>query len=391
MAVPQIVIDRAGLKLPTYDELHLYFRSVYQDVYGGDIVITPDSQDGQLLAIMSLAVHDAYSAAAAVYNSFSPSTAQGVGLSRVVKINGIERHVPTYSTADLRIVGQPGTIIRGGIVSDVQEQRWLLPDIVTIPDSGELVVSATAEDIGEVRASPLEINNIVTPERGWQSVSNKDFAYPGAPVETDTHLRKRQAVSAAIPSITSIEGMVGAVAAVPGVTRAAWYENDYDVRDSIGLPPHSIAFVVEGGTALDVAQALFSKKTPGARFIGDTMIEIIDEFGIAQRVFFYRPIMVPITYHFELRRLPGYVVDVENKIRAAMIDWTNAVGIGKRVMHGRAYVPANLNGDPTSDTYEILSIGLARGGQATAPQDILIGIREVAYTQEDYITFRIVG
>lgn len=137
MAVPQIIIDRAGLRLPTYDELHLYFRGVYQDVYGTDIVITPDSQDGQLLAIMSLAVHDAYSAAAAVYNSFSPSTAQGVGLARVVKINGITKHVATYSTADLRIVGQPGTIIRGGIVSDVQEQRWLLPDIVTIPENGE--------------------------------------------------------------------------------------------------------------------------------------------------------------------------------------------------------------------------------------------------------------
>jgi hypothetical protein len=134
---------------------------------------------------------------------------------------------------------------------------------------------------------------------------------------------------------------------------------------------------------------MFSKKTPGARFFGDTLVEVVDEFGIAHNIFFYRPFFIPITYHLEIRRLAGYGVDTENKIRAALIDWTNSIGIGKNVMHGRSYVPANLNGSLDSDTFEVLSIGLARNGQATAPRDISIGLREVAYTEAQYVTFRV--
>ena len=93
MAIPVPIIDGNGITMPTYDVVHEYLRSVFREIHGQDIIITPDSQDGQLLAIWGLAIHDVYSIALAAYNSFSPSTAQGVGLSRVVKINGIARRV----------------------------------------------------------------------------------------------------------------------------------------------------------------------------------------------------------------------------------------------------------------------------------------------------------
>lgn len=58
-------------------------------------------------------MHDTYALCGDVYNAFSPSTAQGAGLSSVVKINGIRRKTASYSTVDLRIVGQVGTIVTG--------------------------------------------------------------------------------------------------------------------------------------------------------------------------------------------------------------------------------------------------------------------------------------
>ena len=118
---------------------------------------------------------------------------------------------------------------------------------MVIGRSGEVTVTARAEDIGEIRAAAGDIRNIVTPTRGWQSVNNPTAAIPGAPVETDAELRRRQAVSTALPSLTVFDGTVGAVAQVAGVLRFRGYENDTSVTDDNGLPPHSISLVVEGG------------------------------------------------------------------------------------------------------------------------------------------------
>ena len=63
------------------------------DCYGSDAVLTPDSQDGQLLAVFAQAIYDNGQALIAIYNSFSPATAQGAGLSSLVKINGLARDV----------------------------------------------------------------------------------------------------------------------------------------------------------------------------------------------------------------------------------------------------------------------------------------------------------
>ena len=62
---------------------------------------TPDSQEGQLLAMESLAINDCCELAVSVYNAFSPQTGQGVGLSRMVVLNGITRQPGSYSTVDL--------------------------------------------------------------------------------------------------------------------------------------------------------------------------------------------------------------------------------------------------------------------------------------------------
>jgi uncharacterized phage protein gp47/JayE len=108
------------------------------------------------------------------------------------------------------------------------------------------------------------INQIATPARGWQSVTNPADAAEGAPVEKDPVLRQRQTVSTALPSLTVLDGIIGAVANVPGVTRYVAYENDTSAADANGIPSHSISLVVEGGDATAIANAIAAKKTPGS-------------------------------------------------------------------------------------------------------------------------------
>jgi uncharacterized phage protein gp47/JayE len=369
--IPVPVIDADGITMPEYANVHEAVRGLYRDIYGQDIYIEPDSQDGQFLAIFSLVLHDAFSVSEAVYNAFSPSTAQGVGLSRVVKINGIQRQVASFSTVDLRIVGQVGTIISSGVVRDDKERRWLLPFEVVIPVEGEIIVTATASEVGAWTAPPGTITVISTPTRGWQTVSNPSSAVPGAPVESDLALRTRQTVSTSLPSVSVLEGSIGAIANLPSVTRYSAAENDTNIIDDRGIPAHSVAFVVEGGDAAEIARTILKHKTPGTGTHGTTVEVIEDDYGIPHTIKFFRNRVTPIQVVISLKAFAGYTAIVEQKIRETVCAWINALPIGGRgILLTRLYVPANLDNGPMSNTFEITSILIAKDADTPTAADI---------------------
>lgn len=381
--IPVPVIDADGITMPEYATVHEAVRQLYRDIYGQDIYIEPDSQDGQLLAIFSLALHDAYSVAEATYNAFSPSTAQGVGLSRVVKINGIARHVPTLSSVDVRVVGQVGSVISNGVVRDEEERRWLLPPSVVIPVSGEITVTATASEVGAWEAGAGTVSTIATPTRGWQEASNPSPSTPGAPVELDSSLRARQTISTAIPSQTILDGIVGAVAAIPGVTRYTAYENDTDVANDDEMPGHSIAIMVDGGDDAAIAQTILLKKSPGTVTHGSTLVTVNDVFGIPHFVRFTRPTDVPILVAITYRPLPGFTTVIEERVKTRIAAWVNALKIGENVLLTRLYVPANLSDEADSHTYELLELLISRATGTPTLSDVEIAYDEAALVPVD--------
>ena len=290
MAIADLIyVDATGFHYPDYPTVLQYLTDEYKAIYGADTYLAPDSQDGQWLAIQALAIFDTMQVAAAVYSSFSPLTAQADALSRNVKINGIKRRAATFSTADLLIIGTAGTVINNGQAEDTLSQKWNLPASVTIPPGGSITVTATATEIGSVTAGPNTINKIATPTLGWQSVDNATAATVGDPVETDAELRRRQTFSTALPSLTVLDGTIGAVASVPGVTRFRGYENDSDVADANGIPAHSIAIVAEGGDQQAIGDAIAVKKTPGTGTYGTTTVTTYDQYGLPNLIDFFRP------------------------------------------------------------------------------------------------------
>jgi len=379
MATPVCTIDENGIHAPTYQACLDYFKAEYRGIYGQDVYLENDSQDGQLLALFALALHDANSMSVSVYNAFSPSSAQGVGLSRVVKINGLRRNVATSSTVDLRIVGVAGTTISNGAAADDAGNRWLLPVNVTIPPAGEITVTAIAAQPGDMKAAPDTITTIATPTRGWQSVTNPSDAVPGAPVERDAALRRRQAVSTALPSRTVLEGIVGAVASISGVNRYRVYENDTDITDVNGIPSHSIAFVVEGGDAQTIAETIARKKTPGAGTFGSTTVTVIDAYGVAHDVRFSRPVQVDISVAIVLKPLAGYTTGVEESIKQAAADYINAVEIGggeARVVEWGEVIEA-VKSIAGKDAFRLVSLELSSPGGAGTP-DIALAFDEAS-------------
>jgi len=320
------VIDASGIHAPAFSDVLQYVIAKYQGIYGADVYLGSDSQDYQfLVAAIATPINDLNASIIGAYNAFSPATAQNANLSSVVKINGLKRNTPTNSTVDQVVIGAAGTVITNGVTQDANGNKWNLPASVTIPPSGTITVTATCQTAGAVQAGIGTVNQIATPTLGWQSVTNLTAAAAGAPVETDSQLKARQAVSTALPSRTVLEGTVGAVWAVPGVTRVTPYENDTKVADANGIPGNSICLVVEGGDSTAIATAIAAKKTPGTGTFGTTTVSVTDAYGIAHPISFYRPTYDAITCAITLKALAGYTSSIGAAIQNAVAAYVNAL------------------------------------------------------------------
>lgn len=384
------VLSSSGISAPTYAEILDYLQVGYRGIYGEDIYLENDSQDGQFLAIVAAAIRDANSVTIAVYNSFSPVNAQGNSLSSNVKLNGIQRQVPTNSTVPMLVSGTAGVAVINGIVQDAAKNNWALPSTVNIPGGGEITVTATCQTVGAVTAITGGISQIITPQLGWQSAINTGPATPGAPVESDAALRRRQAVSVAQPGQGPLVTVIGAVASVSGVTRYQGYENPTNATDSNSLPPHSLSMVVEGGDSTLIATAIANHKTVGALTNGTTTVIVPTQYGIPESISYYPVIPKRISVAVGLKPINGYTSDIGVEIQQAMVDYINAIPIGSNVLYTRLFNPANLFGTVDGLTYEIITLGVSIYPATPGTADVVIGFDEVAHCELVDVTITII-
>ncbi|EBT7216456.1 baseplate J/gp47 family protein [Salmonella enterica] len=380
-------VTAEGISAPDYQTILDTLTSYFQQIYGSDAYLEPDSKDGQMVALVALAVHDANNTAIAVYNCFSPATGYGAALTSNVKINGIARKGATNSTVDLLLTGTAGTTITNGTVKDTNNVIWRLPASVVIGVDGAVTVTAICSNSGAVAALAGTITTINTPTRGWTSVTNPAAATVGAPAETDAELRIRQGQSVAIPSITPFEGVDGAIANIAGVTRHKLYENDTGKTDGNGLPPHSISAIVDGGDVTEIARTIRGNKGQGVRTWGKTSVTVPDRYGNPHIISFSRPTDVPVYGKITLKVFAGYTSQIGVQIQQAVADYINSLMIGDPVLLSRIYSPANLGvvSGGNARYYDIQELLIGKSPEAVAAANINIAYDESASCKPENI------
>lgn len=366
---PVFSVSENGIQAPSYAEILDYFQSKAREIFGQDVDIDADTQDGQLISIFALALSDVNSQAIAIYNQFNPNTAVGVGLDSAVKTNGLTRHTATNSTVDLVLIGQAGTVITNGVATDDNENRWLLPEQVIIPVSGEITVTATAEEVGAIEASPNTINRIGTPTLGWQAVNNPTQATVGVAVETDAELRERQSRSTELPSVSLWEGIIGSLLNLSGVIRVSGIKNDEDEPSPEGIPGHTIAMIVDGGDIGEIGETIFLKKGEGVGTYGSVQTTYVDTYGFPNVIKFSRPTIVNAYVTLTITPSSSYISSVADEIKQRIADYINSLAIGESVNIARVLSSAVKDcATGVDDRFDVTAIvmGEASGSQAVA-------------------------
>ena len=375
---PVFRVTSDGITAPSYDEILDYFQTQARSIFGSDSNLDADTQDGQLIAIFSAALHDVNSQAIATYNAFGPKTAIGPALDNAVALNGLKRQQATASQVDLRLIGQAGTIITNGAALDTFENRWLLPDEVIIPVSGEITVTATAEEAGAIEAVPGSINRIATPTLGWQSVTNPSAATVGVAVETDTVLRERQARSTALPSISLWEGIISSLLNIPGVVRVSGVKNDTNIPDDNGIPGHTIAMIVDGGQVAEIGETIFLKKAEGTGTYGDVETTYMDSYGFPNKVRFSRPTIVEISATLTISPAADYITTVADEIKTRIAEYINGLAIGESVNAARVLTAAIMQCPGIDDRFPVTALTLGKNSGPQTAASIPIQWNEAA-------------
>lgn len=374
-------ITAAGISTPSYADIYASLQASSQGIYGSDQYISPDSQDGQMLAVFAKAYNDQNNAIVATYQSFSPSYAQGVMLSSLVRINGLKRDVATNSTVVVTVTGTVGTVINAGVVKDTLGNLWNLPATVTIPISGSIQVTATAQQVGAINIPISSANTIFTPQLGWTSVNNPSNAsVPGAPIETDFALRIRQQQSVQLPASSPLGAIYAAIGQLPGVTRWTVYENNGATTDTNGVPSHSIDVIALGGDLTQIAQTIQQTKSEGTGTYGSTHETVNDATsGLPITINFDVLALTPIYVSVTVKALPGYVSTTNTAIQNAVAAFLNGLPIGEEVYYSQLYSPAGLDATGLGLTYYITALTVGTAPSPVGTANIPIAFNATAY------------
>lgn len=389
-------IDDDGLHTNSYQDILDYFVEGAKSIFGQDIYLGNDSQDYQMLSILSRAIYDEEQCAQVNYQSRSPlTTTNADALDGLVTLNGLARKGASYSTVSLVLTGTPYTQITNGVVQSDGGNRFDLPANVTLGASGTITVVATAEEIGAIEALANTITTIITPTYGWLTVNNPSPANVGQPVETTQELIQRQQASVALPSQTPKGGIEAGIYAVEGVTDFVVYENDtssaesYNTERHTGGPANSITCVVEGGDDTKIAEQIDLRKTPGCYTEGDVEISIYDVFGSANRIRFYRPSYVDVYCELQLTALSGYSSVVADEIKQAIVNYLDKLTIGTNLYISQIWEAALSVSPDIRPYFAIDSVTIGTADDSLSSDNIIADFDEKLQTAIENITITV--
>lgn len=319
-------------------------QSKARAIFGQEMDLSSDTMDGQHIGLFAEAIADLDELAEMVWMSFDPDLSSNNSLSRLVKLNGIERSLGAYSVATLTLTGTPLTLIpAGSVIGNVSGTVLVYTSAdARLDDTGVAMVTASPDSIGVINAVTNSLTVIKSPIYGWASVTNEQPMVIGKLRETDQALRLRRRGSVSKGNRNMTEALWAALSDLQGVVEVSVLENATPLKDSRGLPPHSIHVVVLGGDDLEIAQTIWISKTGGTVLAGEQVIEITDQMGNAQSIRFSRPTPVPVKIEVSITPKAGWNYSTSNIIKKVLVDWINKeIQVGDELINSSLYTPLN--------------------------------------------------
>jgi uncharacterized phage protein gp47/JayE len=191
---------------------------------------------------------------------------------------------------------------------------------------------------GPVAADADTVWSISTSISGWDAAANTDAGEVGRLAETVAEARIRRAQSLQVIGASALDAVVSRVLnEVDSVTACIGFQNDTDVVDDDGRPPHSMEILVTGGLPQDIGNKLWACGSGGIPFVGTESVTVVDSQGRNQTMKFTRPDEVAVEVEVTITRYAGESLptDYQDLIEAAVIAYAATFKIGQDLLIDR--------------------------------------------------------
>lgn len=318
------ILDAFGLQVNTFTETQQALIDGFKSIYGADINVQSNSPDGQLIGILSQLTTDQLNFLVQVYNSFSLDNAFGTVLDQRVSLVGIHRKLGSYTeavvavttTQALNLVGLDALISNPSAVvftvADNAGNQYYLKNSYSFGAAGTVNLTFRAATIGAVLTVPNTIQTIVTTQLGVTSVNNPTTSgdVTGLPQETDPQLKIRAIKSFMLQAVGPSDSIRAALLSYADILDAYVVENDSG-SPVAGVPAHSVWVIVNGGTAAEIARAIYAKKSAGCGMKGGSTQNVTRPEGGVFTAQWDPALTQPLYIQATLvPRIPGLVFDL---------------------------------------------------------------------------------
>ena len=334
--VPQPSFSPKGFVAPTESAVLAGVIADIQEAFGGNLNLSVDDTNtlatpqGQFATSMAAIISNCYNLLCNVTQQVDPAYAQGRMQDAIARIYFLERNPALSTVVQCVCNGLVGVVIPQGALA-VAEDGNLYSCISggTIPVSGLITLAFACVKTGPIACPPNTVNQIYRAIQGWDTINNPTEGVLGNNVETRAAFEARRGASIATNSLGSLPSIEGAVLSIAGVLDAYTTENTTGGTVTVGdfvLAPHSIYVAAVGGTDLEVATAIWSKKAPGAAYNGNTSVTVFDSSSgynppyPAYSVQFERPSDLPVLFDVNIVNGPTVPADYVTQIQSAIVN-----------------------------------------------------------------------
>lgn len=280
--VPAIQWTSTGLIVPTTAAILTGVEADINAAFNGNLNFALNTPQGQLASSLTAIIQNCYSSIAYFVNQVNPSMSSGFMQDAIGYIYFLTRINGTATAVQATCSGVVGTVIPvGAQAADTSGNLYTCTEAGTIGSAGNVVLTFQNIIRGPIACPSGTLTTIYKAITGWESITNAADGVLGTDTESQAAFAARMQASVAVNAQGSLPSLYGALAALPGVTSVFCVENDTTSPVDVGSTDYSVAansiyVAVVGGTASQIGQTIFEKKSPGCNTNGNTSVTVYD-------------------------------------------------------------------------------------------------------------------
>lgn len=385
--VPQIQWTPTGLVVPSEAAVLAGVLADLNAAFGGNLNITNlQTPQGQLASSMAAAISNCYALFTQFVNGVDPALNESFMQDAIGFIYFLNRSPPTSTIVGATCTGSGGVIPTGSPSSpqaqDAAGNLYYCTLGTTLPSGG----GSASLQFANVATGPIPFTgplSIYQTVPGWDQITSPALVSLGVNVESAESFEYQREQTVAANSQGAGPAVYGAVFEVPGVTDVFYYENNTNGTVHVGttayaLVANSIFCGVIGGAYAAVAEAIYTKKSPGCNMNGNTTQTVSDPSGYSPPVPTYTitfndNTQNPASVYFAIsvKNLSSLPANIASLIQQAVVaQFTGAVGSPRArigaLLVALNYAAAVQGAAGPSIVVPVLSIGIGTNFSGTA-------------------------